>query len=383
MTSIAPLSPFSQDLASWLEPHSVSHFRARHWRRQALFVPGDVERLRVLHRALGSFDLQHLLGRAREPMVRAWYVDEGKPDFSLQVPVDAAYRLYRAGMTLYFDLRDDLFDTSLLRAFTASLGHPNENVLLSVFATRKGKRTPPHVDQNENFTIQLTGHKRWGYCLDPHHRVSIEAWNPDAPETPPFERADLTPGSMLYVPKGWLHETEDLADSISLNICFPHVTWAQYLAPALTRALERDPRWSADASGLRGMGADAQASARREAAALVKSLPECVALDPVALQPHTVDVNEIGPGSRFRRNPHATAQAIRLVDGGTNLLVRTAWNETFLSASHEVLVLCAWITRQADFTVEAAAQACASPLDETVEVLAALAEAGFVVPCAP
>ena len=201
-----------QTLESWIWPHSPPEFREHVWQKRPSFVPGEPGRLARLEQALGPFRLQDLLARGVEP-VRAWYVDQGVPDYSLVVPIDTAYRLYRAGLTIYFDLRDDLFGTaSLSRALADALGHPREAAgRLSIFATRRDNRTLAHVDQNENFTVQLTGHKRWGF-------IESSQLDSRAAEPAPMQRAELTPGAVLYMPGPWLHETEDLADSISLNL---------------------------------------------------------------------------------------------------------------------------------------------------------------------
>jgi ribosomal protein L16 Arg81 hydroxylase len=51
----------------------------------------------------------------------------------------------------------------------------------------------------------------------------------------------LTPGSVLYVPRGYLHQVTsvDDADSLSLNICVPPTPWAVILCTLLgVRLLE-------------------------------------------------------------------------------------------------------------------------------------------------
>jgi ribosomal protein L16 Arg81 hydroxylase len=385
MTALSPLHqlpPFDHDPASWCRPIALDEFRTRYWRQRPLMVPGGPDRLRLIEHALGSFDLRHLLTWAREPMVQAWYVDEGRPDFSLKVPVEAAYRLYRAGLTIYFHLRDEVFDTPLLRAFSAALGHPNEWALLSIFATRKGKRTPAHVDHNENFTVQLTGHKRWGYCLDHTRRVPLEQWNDGAAAELPMESAHLTPGSLLYLPGPWLHETEDLADSISLNVCFPNISWAKYLAPALTRTLERDAHWSQEASSLREGTPEALASARRQLDDLTRTLHERLTLDPEALIQRSREASQIAPHDRFRLSPHASAHVLRPADGSTRLIIQSAWDHSALELEPEALALCAWIARQSEFAAEEAARASGLELDDVATVLATLTGAGYLVPSA-
>jgi ribosomal protein L16 Arg81 hydroxylase len=54
-------------------------------------------------------------------------------------------------------------------------------------------------------------------------------------------RYTLAPGSVLYVPRGFLHHVTSVSDedSLSLNLCFPPTPWAVILCTLLsTRLLE-------------------------------------------------------------------------------------------------------------------------------------------------
>src|SRR5690242_1148211 len=101
--------PFSEDFASWIAPLSTAEFVSNHWLQRPFFSQGSPSRLKELAQLLGPFEVGSLLRLAEEPL-DAWYVDKGIQDFSLSVGRDIAPKLYRAGLTLYFHLRQDIKD---------------------------------------------------------------------------------------------------------------------------------------------------------------------------------------------------------------------------------------------------------------------------------
>ena len=232
---MAAAPAFGTNLRSWVYPVRPAEFRRAHWGKKHLFVPGSPARLARLLRGLRSVRIEDLVGACEGP-VSAWYVDQGRPDYSLEVTRAIAPRLYRAGLTLYFRLDPKLpMVASLIANTSRELAHAPLRTVLSVFATRRGNHTRPHVDFNENFTVQLTGRKTWR--LGPT-RMSVTC--------------QMDPGSMLYCPSPWLHETFARDDSISLNLSFQRFSWAEFVAPALRSALEQHPRWKENAFGLWG-----------------------------------------------------------------------------------------------------------------------------------
>lgn len=269
-----PTAPaFGPGLETWTHPLPPPRFLAERWRKRHLLSPGGPARLRALFRDLGEPRLESLLAAAT-PEVSAWFVDGETPDYSLRVAPETAAKLYRAGLTIYFNLSPERpFVARLLSRLCRSLGHPPSRAVLSVFATRKGSHTHPHVDGNENFTVQLTGRKRWRLGAD----TDSVAWRRRA------LTVDLRPGNLLYCPGSWRHETFGLEDSISLNLSLLSHPWADVVLPSLRAALMRRPDWRETAYGLWGDRAARAAGTRRLAELLVSLKEDLGDLTPATL----------------------------------------------------------------------------------------------------
>ncbi len=128
-----------------------------------------------------------------------------------------------------------------------------------VYATRAGKGTAPHFDQNLNIVLQLHGTKTWslapntnvarpmtrhtiGLPLDPE--LESYARLPMPTELPAL-RTDivLAPGSVLFVPRGMWHSTRATTDAVSLNFTFSPPTWIDLFTAALRSRLAHSRDW--------------------------------------------------------------------------------------------------------------------------------------------
>jgi hypothetical protein len=74
------------------------------------------------------------------------------------------------------------------------------------------------------------------------------------------EIADLVPGSMLYVPRGYWHTVEALEPSLSLNFCIRPESWISFFLPLLERRLLAEKEWRGSAIGIRGTGEERTAA---------------------------------------------------------------------------------------------------------------------------
>jgi ribosomal protein L16 Arg81 hydroxylase len=61
---------------------------------------------------------------------------------------------------------------------------------------------------------------------------------------------NLTPGSLLYVPRGTLHRTEAGEQSWSINISYYRTMWLDVLLEGLKRRLAASPQWRSTVTGL-------------------------------------------------------------------------------------------------------------------------------------
>jgi 50S ribosomal protein L16 3-hydroxylase len=185
--------------------------------------------------------------------------DEGN---SRKVSTDEARELFNNGSGLCFD--DANHFSQLLeewpQSLRADLGLPMLTVSRSlIYAIKEGRGTSAHFDQNINFIIQISGTKKWwispnvhvenplsrhtiGLDIDPELASYTESVMPDEMPEDAVEHI-LTPGSVLFLPRGAWHKTEALSDAVSLNFTFTAPSWIDILSAALRGRLAQSSEW--------------------------------------------------------------------------------------------------------------------------------------------
>lgn len=141
----------------------------------------------------------------------------------------------------------------------------------NIYASPDGGRTACHYDQNINFVCQITGEKTWDLAPNTHianpvmrHTAGTPAdRSTDAYAKKPLPRkmpskgrirVVLKRGSVLFVPRGYWHQTSSKGESISLNFTYDQLSWAQVVSTAICHRLMKDEKWRAVAYGLRTEG---------------------------------------------------------------------------------------------------------------------------------
>ena len=180
-----------------------------------------------------------------------------------------ANQLFNNGMALLFNEAHDISPV-----LTEWLHHLRQDLGLSsltlgrclIYATPDGKGTAPHFDQNINFVLQISGTKKWRMApnksvINPltRHTMGLEVipemmsyLDQPLPVTMPddSEVFELRPGSLLFVPRGYWHETEATGEALSLNFTYSAPTWIDLLSAALRGRLAQSPEWRETADGL-------------------------------------------------------------------------------------------------------------------------------------
>ncbi len=266
------LIPGLEDL---LFPITPAKFFETYWPENPLFIPASDGKLSSLFSLPQLQDLESLI-EARTLQVRACLPDHDDEYSSLLLAPEDCLKAYRNNMTLVFDsmqTQDDEIKNTLLK-IQSDLGLPTggeandlTRARAMVYATPAGGRTGLHFDANANFVIQLRGTKRWalakntsvdypterytsrtGELADTLDRQCHAELLDDLPEgSPEFL---LQPGSILFVPRGYWHETSTEDDSLSLNFTFTQPTWADILAKSIHGYLLQSAQWRALADGL-------------------------------------------------------------------------------------------------------------------------------------
>jgi cupin superfamily protein len=278
-------------LESWLAPLDVETFRAEYLTKRALFREASAARLATAL-PLHSWGVAELLSNPRVK-AWAWFQDEGGRHRTAEVPNDSALALYRGGMTLYLKHVPEM--APVARDVARSLGVPDHHVKYTVFCNQPGAKTRAHFDPVDTLAFQIKGEKRWRIApnaLAPQPTASwttldgsacdAEFWlyaHGDLPTCIPegAEEYRLGPGAVLYVPRGYWHETESDEPSVSLHLHHVSLPWVDAVLVSLRALLLRDPAWREGALGLWGGARGGEGERDRDIERRLRALVEAAA----------------------------------------------------------------------------------------------------------
>jgi ribosomal protein L16 Arg81 hydroxylase len=250
--------PLPPDFSSILAEIGISRFFEYYWQKRTLAfrIPGPA--FESVLESIGPFDVLRLCELAREG-TRAWLANDVISHSVIPVNKSNAERFFNAGATLYFV---NVMCEPLSDALAAFLGAPRSKVIASFFLTPAGGGAVPHFDKNENFTIQLTGTKQWlvddepavaspsdGYVLGQSVPSSLTPLLP-LPDERSYQKVELDPGMLLYVPRGTVHQTATGTVAWSLNLSYSPSMWIDLLMVGLRRQLSSSRRWRATVTGV-------------------------------------------------------------------------------------------------------------------------------------
>jgi 50S ribosomal protein L16 3-hydroxylase len=160
-----------------------------------------------------------------------------------------------------------------------------------VYASPNGAGEALHFDQNANFIIQIKGEKIWKlapnrHLIRPTDRYTIAQPMPSAelqiygpsvlPVTLPSdaETVHMRPGSALFLPRGYWHQTQAVGESLSLNFTFDQPTWADVMPPDMRLRLLAHAPWRDLALGAANLDVRAAKRAIAVLRKLVADLPD-------------------------------------------------------------------------------------------------------------
>jgi len=330
-------------LESFLHPVSMGEFLSQFWKTKAVSVlGGGVRRVEPIADLLFGGNLKKLLENSPSQAIHVWMKplsrqhpkddkqkEETKADNhvspsssstgcnalvnpendhktkdsetrieSFQADDNQALLCHRAGASLYFRAPETLHDL-LIPSFASRLFTPpacrfadgQRRGEMETFVSREGHVTGWHFDFMENFTVQVSGTKRWRlggpWSTSPSSSVSSSSFttiggglkdmrvrNPLRGATPHYatldvreqqtkvnrdasplfefdpthssqsfddhaQVVDLGPGDVLYFPAGMWHKVEALSDSLSINISLVGGSWAEFWGDALRQRLQQ------------------------------------------------------------------------------------------------------------------------------------------------
>jgi ribosomal protein L16 Arg81 hydroxylase len=258
------------DMRRLLSPIGAERFFTDHWQSRMALMPLAAKDLAFVLKVIGPLDPARLAGLAREG-AQAWLANEFVAHSVFPADPANAMKFHDAGATLYF-INVPL--PALTDGVADFLGAPRRQVIASLFFTPAGGGAAPHFDKNENFTIQLTGAKRWQVGETPMVPVTPDSHTLGGPVTPalapllakaqrpPERMVELTPGTLFYVPRGTVHHTGAGEPSWSLNLSYSPTMWLDLLRVGLEERLMVSPRWRGIVTGAGRDGAGGDPAAQ-------------------------------------------------------------------------------------------------------------------------
>ncbi|KAF4704828.1 hypothetical protein FOZ62_006001, partial [Perkinsus olseni] len=230
---------------------------------------------------LAGLDVEQMLQASPSDVIHTWltptgqFSDEPASSIELHHP-SAAVAALKAGAQLYFPAPQPLTDL-MCTSIAEGLGVPKacgeyadhtKRSEIETFVCRKGHTTDWHTDFQTNFTIQLSGRKKWSlkasstecypirgrsphFATSSNHEQQLKSarmQHSEAQYRPPDEYfADaeeiiLSPGDVLFHPAGVWHKVESLDDeNIAINISIIPLRWADIIAGAVKQLLLQRP----------------------------------------------------------------------------------------------------------------------------------------------
>ena len=282
---------------------SSTEFLTRFFRRQAVHVPSTtqgVHRVERIQKQMLDLNVQKIFEKTASENIFVWLqqaMDHSsstanggkggdKKINSIEVPdPETAFALYQAGHATYCRAPshvEELLVGALLEntglgcgqydASGQSMTSLGRGEVETFISTKAGSVTGWHTDFQENFTIQLSGRKKWSLQrgtvvnvlrgVTPHYSVSaiegqVKAGRLDQNEfafgppavgknaTGPVDEVILEPGDVLYFPAGMWHKIEVLEPGISINCSLMATNYATLVCQSLQHILLQRPEWRA------------------------------------------------------------------------------------------------------------------------------------------
>lgn len=231
-------------LAALFSPTSVDQFLAQHWDRAPLVRHGALARLGPLS------DLEDFADFSR------WYRQRGN-SIAAALHRDGRYRrigvdraqaamLWEVGATLSFNGVHGQSPqlARWVRALARDVGATATMSHANIYLSPRGAGVAKHYDAHPVIVVQVTGVKAWKLAPS-HDKTPLESCSdPPAPSMPRASLAvTMRPGSVLYVPPAWWHETRAVEASLSVSVGLRAPRWLDVVRDGVAEALGPEERW--------------------------------------------------------------------------------------------------------------------------------------------
>jgi len=233
-----------------IAPVTPEEFLGRYYEREALInVRGEPERyadlltLDILDHFINSADLREGmidLTSQKKRMSRDDYIDEGG-----RISRVAIAEEYLDGATIILpQLHDSIFK---LGEFCRALEEVFScHMQTNIYLTPSGNQGfPIHYDNHDVFVMQVSGAKAWRVYGVPvetpfrGERFELGQYEPG----PISKEFTLNPGDCLYLPRGMMHDAENVGEEPSLHITVGLITktWADLMLESISELALTSP----------------------------------------------------------------------------------------------------------------------------------------------
>jgi ribosomal protein L16 Arg81 hydroxylase len=240
-------APF--DLARVLSPIEPDEFFGDYWEQRPLVVArnqpdyyADLFSMRDVDYIISSTDLRHpairLVKNGSDIPLRQYATDvPWSGDVFAAVPdVDKVFAAYRQGATIILQALHHRWQpfARFCRNLEKQLNFPLQtNVYLTPPASQG---FAPHYDTHDVLVLQIAGSKHWRIYGSPIPLPdrSIPSGSVRVPIGDPLHEFDLSPGDLIYMPRGYIHEgLTSERESLHITVGIPTLTWVDVFSEAL------------------------------------------------------------------------------------------------------------------------------------------------------
>lgn len=260
------------------DENQVFQFKSEHFQyRPVISRNHDIKEMKE---ALFDLNVKDLVSNSASDQIHVWLKrpdSQALDSITIDDP-DQACKLFNVGHSLYCRAPpqfEDIVVPKLIKELSYGIDPANNDRYrrgeVEVFYSRKGHYTDFHTDFQENFTIQLSGVKKWifgtstathptrgctpHFNTDETHRDVVEQQlkvlklGDNKFTADQFHHVEkvteviLKPGDVMYHPAGIWHRVECQEDSISINISLTAVSYADIFCSSLQQLLMENPMW--------------------------------------------------------------------------------------------------------------------------------------------
>jgi 50S ribosomal protein L16 3-hydroxylase len=366
------------------------------WPLDTFTLHGDPARLAPVSSLAALKNAESLLAvvrRSPEARVRLWFTTSDGRHEQVQVQASEAAKLFRqGGFTLVVDSVHRAVPeiSRFLKKLAADLGIGEVPVGCNAYISVPGVGSVMHFDEQENFLIQVHGIKRWRVARNEHlefpfaHHFSggplsepLRRLVPTLPRQmpPSCQEVALRPGSVLFLPRGFWHESATEQLSIALTVTFTTPSWADVLLQVLAKRLALATEWRQPVFLNPADNGEAQLRARADK--LLASLSELV------VQKSTLDATiALANGDERLKRGAAHWEVCGTTNDGLRLLIQSDLARQEVLVPPHVERLLRWLPeKNASFSWSVGLRECGlAPYPEGAAAKRLLIEVGILDP---